>query len=231
MADVFEAFAHGQLVGSTVTAHQQQLEENKLRAMVLKHHLQALKVDDALRNRDIALQHEQLLEGTPESEIQPEPGVNTAPPEVLGPGVTLPEAPKRLAPVQIPGVSVPEAGINVPGFALRPRTLEELIQAQSAAKLREVALTPQKTAPGDARDGQRAPSRKARAKLQSVGAGGLANSERRRKSIVTGPRRAAERGRWPVRTIEGGKPVTKVLPRTQVGRPDVSRRRPRPRFS
>jgi hypothetical protein len=214
MADVFEAFAHGQLVGSTVTAHQQQLEENKLRAMVLKHHLQALKVDDALRNRDIALQHEQLLEGTPESEIQPEPGVNTAPPEVLGPGVTLPEAPKRLAPVQIPGVSVPEAGINVPGFSRRPRTLEELIQAQSAAKLREVALTPQKTGAGERVTVNGHVIAEGPPKLQSVGAGGLANSE---TGEVVVPGRGAPPARpMAVRTIENGKPVTKYLPADQV---------------
>lgn len=173
MADVTDAFLRGTMAGHAVREHNQQLEENKLRAMVLKHQLQALKVEDALRARDIALQNASILEGTPESEIQPEPGVSTAPPGSLAPGVALPEAPKRLAPVTIPGVSSPELGINIPPVQHRPRTLEELTRAAIAAKLREpvklgqgetlaLPLTGEVLATGQPR-------------LQPVGRGGLAN--------------------------------------------------------
>ncbi len=72
MADVMGAFLEGHRYGQAEKEHNQALEENKLRTMVLKHHLDALKIDDAVRARELALQNLQLMHGQPEADIPAE---------------------------------------------------------------------------------------------------------------------------------------------------------------
>lgn len=146
MADIFEAFSRGIAAGQGVKAHQEAQEENKLRKAILKHQMDALKLEDQLRERDIALQNFQFMQGTPQADVpNADPGVPIAPAGALGAGVSLPEAPRQMAPVQIPGVNVPELGINQPGVSRRPQTAEEAARAQLLEKLSQ----PMKLAAGE----------------------------------------------------------------------------------
>lgn len=72
MADVAGAFFRGQQAGQAVQAHKQALEENKIRAMVLKHQLDGLKIEDQIRTRALASQNLQLLHGQPEADLPQE---------------------------------------------------------------------------------------------------------------------------------------------------------------
>lgn len=144
MADVTGAFIAGHQAGQQVAEHQQALEDNKLRRMVLQHQLSQLKVEDALRNRDIAIQNASFLEGRPAADLPQQPigegdtsGTNIP---AVAPGVVPQQT--KVAPVNIPGVSVPELGIDQPGTSITPRSAEQIFAQQLRQKMAENAMTP-----------------------------------------------------------------------------------------
>ncbi len=69
MANVADAFVQGSLAGQAVQEHQQAMEENKLRTVVLKHQIEGMKIDDQLRARDIARQNLSLMATQPGSDL------------------------------------------------------------------------------------------------------------------------------------------------------------------
>lgn len=76
MADVASAFIRGHQAGQAASAHEQATAENKIRTMILKHEMDRMKVDDAVR--EYSLKHAaqeagfSALQGQPEAAI---PGV------------------------------------------------------------------------------------------------------------------------------------------------------------
>lgn len=75
------AFVQGHQAGQAQQQHQQQLEENKLRMLVLKHHIDGLKIEDQLRTRELQKQNFDLLHGQPEADI-PSDNVTTEQPNL-----------------------------------------------------------------------------------------------------------------------------------------------------
>jgi hypothetical protein len=79
------AFLAGHQAGQAEKDHAQQLEENKLKLMVLKHSVDKIKLDDALRAYDLQQKHAQLLfttqNGLPAAEMTSDP-VTTAQPNL-----------------------------------------------------------------------------------------------------------------------------------------------------
>lgn len=69
MADIAGAFFRGHEAGQQQQQHQQAMEDNKLRALVLKHELDRLKIDDQVRTRALAAQNLQFLHGQPAADI------------------------------------------------------------------------------------------------------------------------------------------------------------------
>lgn len=69
MADVVGAFLQGHQFGQAEIAHQQQLDDNKLRTQVLKHQIEGLKIDDQMRARDLAKQNLELLNNQPAADL------------------------------------------------------------------------------------------------------------------------------------------------------------------
>lgn len=136
MADVVDAFLRGHQAGQSEREHNDALEDNKLRRLVLKHQMDQMKIEDQLRQRAIALENVKLQEGTPEADLTPATTQGGVLPSTPVPGVpAAAQQPTRMAATQIPGVSSPELGINVPGVSVRPRTLEELTRAAIAAEM------------------------------------------------------------------------------------------------
>lgn len=125
------------LTGELDEEERQQLEERKLQQELLKLQLQQLKAEDKRREieqrlsiqqalRNAALQSAQLLEGRPAPEFLKPTGEVTLGPK--GPQVGLQQVQGAMPTVRIPGISVPEYGLNVPETAYRPRSLEETIK-------------------------------------------------------------------------------------------------------
>jgi hypothetical protein len=81
MADVMSAFLQGHQFAQAESQHQQQLEENKLRTLVLKHEIDRMKIDDQIRARDLSKQNLDLLHGQPAADI-PSDAVTTATPNL-----------------------------------------------------------------------------------------------------------------------------------------------------
>lgn len=140
MADVVAAFLQGQQARQANDAHQQQLEENKLRTMVLKHQIDGLKIQDAISARELAKQNLDLLQGQPEADLptMPAPHAPNEPPTQQGvtpqagsPLGISPVSMTQRAPVNIPGVE----GLGIPGVSVRPQSLEEGIRAKIAEAL------------------------------------------------------------------------------------------------
>jgi hypothetical protein len=71
MADVVDAFLRGHQAGQSEREHNDALEDNKLRRLVLKHQMDQMKIEDQLRQRAIALENVKLQEGTPEADLTP----------------------------------------------------------------------------------------------------------------------------------------------------------------
>lgn len=67
------AFLQGRQVAQQEAIHQQALEENKLRAMILKHQINGLKIEDTLRKRALQEQNLALMSNQPESSLPTEP--------------------------------------------------------------------------------------------------------------------------------------------------------------
>jgi hypothetical protein len=75
MADVVDAFMRGHAFAQAESAHEQQLEENKLRTQVLKHQIDSIKIEDQLRARELARQNLELQQGQPNADL-PQEGVD-----------------------------------------------------------------------------------------------------------------------------------------------------------
>lgn len=90
MADVVGAYLYGHQAGQAEKDHQTQLEENKLRAMVLKHQLDALKIDDESRKREILLGQRKFFEGQPAASIPSTPFQDPGIPSLGVNGMELP---------------------------------------------------------------------------------------------------------------------------------------------
>lgn len=86
MADVMSAFLQGHAAGQNESLHQQQLDENKLRTMVLKHQMDALKIEDQLRARELAKSNLELTQGQPAADI-PSDTTTTAQPNLPSTGL------------------------------------------------------------------------------------------------------------------------------------------------
>lgn len=69
MADVVGDFIRGHQAGQAEQDHQQQLEDNKIRSMVLKHQLAGLKIEDQLRAREVAKQQFDLMNNQPAADL------------------------------------------------------------------------------------------------------------------------------------------------------------------
>lgn len=69
MADVVDAFLRGHQYGQAESDHQQQLEQNKLHTMILKHQIDALKIESQLRTRELAKSNLELMQGQPAADI------------------------------------------------------------------------------------------------------------------------------------------------------------------
>lgn len=81
MADVMAAFLSGHQAAQAEKQHEQALEENKLRTMVLKHQMDGIKIENELRARSLAKENLDLLHGQPEADI-PSDQVTTATPNL-----------------------------------------------------------------------------------------------------------------------------------------------------
>lgn len=216
---VMEGFLRGVQAGQAQQQHQQALEDNKLRALVLKHEIDRLKIDDQIRTRELARQNLEFLHGQPAADIpsddvtSPQPNLPskslagmvsglqagassamTGGPAAENPGtIAAPDA-QATAPathdvtrrvaraIDIPGVPA----LNVPGVSVRPRSMEDVIQAQIASKMAE----PYTLNPGGVRMiggtkiGEGGPA------FHSVGAGGLAATTPDGETKVVVPGRA-----------------------------------------
>lgn len=163
MANVTEAYLRGHQIAQAELEHNDALEQNKLHAMVLRHQLSALKLEDALRTRDIALKQAELMGQIPAGQQPQEPnpsfdnrlpgtsfgGAMTAPGSVsamTGAGQAPPQAPATVlspqpampsptqnAATSIPAVNLPDQGVSLPAMLLR-RSLEDTMAQQTAAQ-------------------------------------------------------------------------------------------------
>lgn len=135
MADVAAAFIAGHQAGDAHRQHEQALEESKLQQTILKHQLDALKIQDKVRARDMAIQNGQLTSGQPRASYAPA-DFATEMVNSMGQSAGQPD----LLPTQVPGI--PEMGVS--GISLPRQTLEQVIAAHEAGKLRELAMKPLK---------------------------------------------------------------------------------------
>src|SRR6266487_774063 len=147
------AYLAGLQLGQQAQAHAQQLEENKLRMMVLRHSIDGLKLQDQLRARELAEQHLKLLHGQPAADLPSEdvttPG--TPPAQNLAgvlsnvfqarnvEGAPIPQAPMP-APDQTGGNAASVLG--TPGMTLR-RPLPVQIPGIPAAGVPGASIRPQ----------------------------------------------------------------------------------------
>lgn len=167
MADVMGAFLKGRQVAQQEQEHQQALEENKLRAMVLKHQIDGLKIEDTLRKRALQAQNLSMLQGQPEADLPTEsvtqpnlpsksyaggmtglPGVVSSLIDARNGGAAGPSTMlSDTAQPTLPGTNTTtrRAGVNisgvpewgVPDTMVRPRSAEEIIRASIAQKMME----------------------------------------------------------------------------------------------
>jgi hypothetical protein len=255
MADVTGAFLRGHAAGQAEQEHQQTLEDNKLRTLVLKHEIDRMKIDDQVRTREFAKQNLDFLHGQPAADIPSDPVTSQQPnlpstslagvvaglqagaasnvtgaPAAENPG-TIP-APAAQDPmteahpvtrnvaraIAIPGVP----GLNVPGVSVRPRSMEDLIQAQIASKMAE----PYTLAPGAKRMIGTETIGGGGPEFHSVGAGGLAVTQPTGETKLVVPGRAApNRARTVSGMINGRRAFAVFNPDTEkytVGGKDVT---------
>jgi hypothetical protein len=222
VADVFGAFQQGAQLADAESAHAQQLQENKLRTMVLRHELDRMKTEDALREYEIKQRHAELQfgaqQGQPAASFPPKPTtIPTAPSGSVAPGVDLPQAsgvgpevvPTRgPQPVQFPGLPQELGGGE--GYSRTPNTLEELVAERKRAELEKAMYTKFDTGQVMPALG---PTPPAGPKLQGVPIGGLADNAG--NIVVPGPGRAPQRPIVaPDGTIRDAANPSKVLART-----------------
>lgn len=111
---------------------QQAQEERKLRLETLKFEQNRIKLEDKIRaatmNRQGSMDALKFMEGTSTPRMELPEGI-PGPPQPTGPTA-----------MQIPGISVPEAGIDVPGFQAPVRYAEDLeaqLARQQEMKMRQ----------------------------------------------------------------------------------------------
>lgn len=129
MADVTAAFLQGHAAGQAEREHNAALEQNKLHAMILKHQLDALKIDDAMRGQQIAASLLQLREGrsAPDGPMSTVPaGPSTGPSANVGWPVP---GPYRDA-VRPDGTTPAFAGVDLGGPEPIPRAAPVLFTGQ-----------------------------------------------------------------------------------------------------
>lgn len=74
-------FLRGHAAGQAEKEHEQQLEQNKLHMLVLKHQIDGLKIEDQIRARELAKQNLDFLHGQPDADI-PSDAVTTQQPNL-----------------------------------------------------------------------------------------------------------------------------------------------------
>lgn len=77
MADVMAAFLSGHQAAQAEAQHEQAMEENKLRQMVLKHQMDGIKIENELRARAVAESNLQMLHGQPAADLPSDPVTTT----------------------------------------------------------------------------------------------------------------------------------------------------------
>lgn len=145
-------------------------EDRGIRKMLLDLELRKTKIEEAVHRRELVKGNFDLQNGQPNADIaQPiqegQTGAPLMPQMPGGPSMPLSEAAPAgfgappmtmtapttapmqgtIAPVNIPGVDE----LGVPGVSVKPRSMEDLIGAQTAAKYRDIMMTPQKAGPGE----------------------------------------------------------------------------------
>lgn len=119
-----------------------QAEDRKLEKIILQQKLRQLKIDETIQQREARLKAAQMQEGTPERDLRADqvdprdalqhtlrqmPVVDVPQPSYA------PQQPLRMQPVELPEQNV--EGFQLPAMSVRPRTQEELLAAQEAARL------------------------------------------------------------------------------------------------
>lgn len=161
-----ENFIAGHAAGQQSLQREQDLEsakqERSLRTMILKHQIDAFKIEDALHAQAVARANLQQLQGMPQSELEQVLPGNALPARNLatamnpvpsgqssvsgdtvtggveGPisGVPLPNAQEpNIGRVQIPGLPAIGDQPAVPGISVRPQTLQEQLAARRQQEL------------------------------------------------------------------------------------------------
>lgn len=153
MAGTFaENFIAGHQAGQQRKAQEQAFqdaqEERGIRKMMLDLQLRHDKLTEAVQARELAKSNLDLQQGQPFADLaqpitdgQTNGQFDTSTPTSAG---TVPQQ-MAIRPVSVPGV----AELGIPGVSVKPRSMEELVAAQTAAKLRDVMLTPQKVGEGE----------------------------------------------------------------------------------
>lgn len=145
MADVMGAFLRGHAAGQAELDHAQQLEQNKLRTMVLKHEIDRMKLDDALRADEITRNRAGLALGQ-ESSDQAEPASPQAMPPSPGPTATTAPPAASEAPTESPAYGpfaknyqAPPADVNAPA---PPAAIADVVQGMVRSGMNGAAAPP-----------------------------------------------------------------------------------------
>lgn len=140
-SNVINAFVAGRQVRQAQMANQRQQqldaqaeEDRRLEREGLQLRLKAMKLEEKLRGRELALQNVNLLEGRPEADLT-EGGVLPARAGVPGMEPTL-VTPRRQ--VTIPGVD--ELGVE--SVTVQPQSMQEILAAKAAEDRRQFMQTP-----------------------------------------------------------------------------------------
>jgi hypothetical protein len=187
--DFIRGLQAGQQQKEAQQAEADKAEDRSLRKMMLQHELRRLAIDEKMAKRGLAKENFALVDGQPESAF-PITDAGFKPggqPGSLN-GMALPgqslqlQATRNVQPMEIPGVE--ELGVG--GVSMTPRTMEEVVRAQTQAKLAEPFNLPS----GGAR---------------------FVNGQK----VAENPRPETPEPTVTIRTVEGGREVTKVIPRSQ----------------
>ncbi len=117
--DVMKQYLAGHQAGQAEVQHQQAMEENSLRMKILKHQIDGLKIEDAVRQRALAAQNLSLMNGQPEAQMPTEPveQQNLQPSQSYAGGMTG-------LPGMVSGMVRDEMGLPGPGTIAAPNAQE-----------------------------------------------------------------------------------------------------------
>lgn len=122
-------------------------EERGIQKMLLDLQMRKHKIDEAIQKRELAKGNVDLMQGQPFANLSrpvnegESGGYDLA---NVTPEQGIPQQ-RVIDPVNIPGVEE----LGVPGVSVKPRSMEEIVGAQTQAKFRDLMLTPQKVGPGE----------------------------------------------------------------------------------